>query len=61
LHEANVNARNKAREDSQAGKKSALDPSLHFAYVTKYAGSLQKAGARLVSVSPIGEVQVLNR
>jgi hypothetical protein len=64
LHEANVNARNMARQNYDKDKvsgKEVLDPSLHFAYVTKTAGSLQKSGGRLVSVSPIGEVQFLNR
>ncbi len=66
LHEANVNARDIARnnynKDLKAGKDaSGLDPSLHFAYTFKMASSLQKVGGRLVSVSPIGEVQVVNR
>jgi CRISPR-associated endonuclease Csn1 len=64
LHEANVNARDIARnnynKDLKAGKDvSGLDPSLHIAYVFKTASSLQKAGARVVSVSPIGDVQYL--
>ena len=42
-HEANVDTRNRKKEDS-------------FAYTTKYAGSLQKTQARRVTISPIGEV-----
>jgi hypothetical protein len=64
LHEANVNARNEARKNydkDKASGKAVIDPSLHFAYISKTAGTLQKAGTRLVSVSPIGEVQFLNR
>lgn len=43
IHEANVDARNRDKEDS-------------FKYVTKTAGSLQKAKGRQVTISPIGEV-----
>lgn len=43
-HEANVDARNR-------------DKAEPFAYVSKMAGSLQKAGARKVSISPIGELR----
>lgn len=44
IHEANVDARNRNKEDS-------------FAYVSKMAGSLQKAKARRVTISPIGELR----
>lgn len=44
IHEANVDARN----------RDADDP---FAYVSKRAGSLQKANGRRVSISPIGELR----
>ena len=43
IHEANVDARNKDSNDS-------------FAYTTKLAGPLQKASARQVSISPIGDL-----
>ncbi|MFG6447509.1 type II CRISPR RNA-guided endonuclease Cas9 [Roseateles sp. BYS180W] len=43
LHEANVDARNRNKSDS-------------FAYISKMAGSLQKAMGRKVTVSPIGEI-----
>jgi CRISPR-associated endonuclease Csn1 len=46
-NEANVDARNRSKEDS-------------FAYVSKTAGSLQKANTRHVSISPIGELRVHN-
>ena len=64
LNEANVDARNRARvkyaSDLKAGKEvSGLEPSLHFAYVFKMASSLQKSAGRVVSVSPIGDVQYL--
>jgi CRISPR-associated endonuclease Csn1 len=42
-NEANVDARNRSKEET-------------FAYVSKYAGSLQKANARRVTISPIGEL-----
>jgi CRISPR-associated endonuclease Csn1 len=42
--EANVDSRNRDKADS-------------FAYVSKYAGSLQKAKARRVTISPIGELR----
>lgn len=42
--EANVDARNRSKEDA-------------FAYVSKMAGSLQKANACRVSISPIGELR----
>jgi CRISPR-associated endonuclease Csn1 len=42
--EANVDARNRSKEDA-------------FAYVSKMAGSLQKANASRVSISPIGELR----
>lgn len=42
--EANVDARNRSKEET-------------FAYVSKMAGSLQKATARRVTISPIGEVR----
>ncbi len=44
VSEANVDARNRSKEDS-------------FAYISKMAGSLQKARARQVSISPIGELR----
>jgi CRISPR-associated endonuclease Csn1 len=44
LHEANVDARNRDKLDA-------------FAYTSKYAGSLQKAKARRVTLSPIGELR----
>lgn len=44
VSEANVDARNRSMEDS-------------FAYISKMAGSLQKARARQVSISPIGELR----
>jgi len=43
LHEANVDARNR-------------DKASTFSYLSKYAGSLQKAKARRVTISPIGEL-----
>ena len=43
LNEANVDSRNR-------------DKSEVFAYLSKYAGSMQKAKARRVTISPIGEV-----
>ena len=43
-NEANVDARNRSKEDT-------------FAYVSKYAGSLQKANARRVTISPISELR----
>lgn len=42
--EANVDARNRSKEDT-------------FSYVSKMAGSLQKANASRVSISPIGELR----
>ena len=42
-HEANVDARNSNKQDA-------------FAYISKYAGSLQKARGRRVTISPIGEL-----
>ena len=42
-NEANVDARNRAKDDA-------------FGYTSKYAGSLQKARARTITVSPIGEL-----
>lgn len=44
LNDANVDARNSDKNDS-------------FAYLSKYAGSLQKAKARRVTISPIGELK----
>ena len=44
VHEANVDARNSDKTDA-------------FAYTSKYAGSFQKAKARPVTVSPIGELR----
>jgi len=43
VHEANVDARNSDKTDP-------------FAYTSKYAGSLQKARGRHVTISPIGEL-----
>lgn len=43
IQEANVDARNRDKGDP-------------FAYISKYAGSLQKAKARRVTISPIGEL-----
>ena len=43
INEANVDSRNSDKNDS-------------FAYLSKYAGSLQKAKARRVTISPIGEL-----
>ena len=43
-NEANVDARNRSNEDA-------------FSYVSKMAGSLQKANGRRVTVSPIGELK----
>jgi CRISPR-associated endonuclease Csn1 len=43
-NEANVDARNRSAEDP-------------FAYVSKMAGSLQKANGRRVAISPIGELK----
>lgn len=42
--EANVDARNRSKEDK-------------FNYVSKYAGSLQKAKGRHIAISPIGELR----
>jgi CRISPR-associated endonuclease Csn1 len=44
LHEANTDARNRSKEDE-------------FSYISKYSGSLQKAKARHVTISPIGELR----
>ncbi|HEY0200195.1 MAG TPA: type II CRISPR RNA-guided endonuclease Cas9 [Burkholderiaceae bacterium] len=44
IHEANVDARNSDKQDV-------------FAYTSKYAGSLQKAKARRVTISPVGEIR----
>ena len=44
VHEANVDARNR-------------DKANPFSYTSKYAGSLQKAKARRVTISPIGELR----
>jgi hypothetical protein len=44
IHEANVDARNTDKQDT-------------FAYTSKYAGSLQKANARCITISPIGELR----
>lgn len=44
VHEANVDARNKDKQDA-------------FGYTSKVAGSLQKAQARHVTISPIGELR----
>lgn len=44
VSEANVDARNRSKEDS-------------FAYISKMAGSLQRARARQISISPIGELR----
>ena len=46
VHEANVDARNSDKGDA-------------FSYTSKYAGSLQKAKARRVTISPIGELRDL--
>lgn len=43
IQEANVDKRNRDKSDP-------------FAYITKYAGSLQKTKARRVTISPIGEL-----
>jgi CRISPR-associated endonuclease Csn1 len=43
-NEANVDARNRSKEDV-------------FSYISKMAGSLQKANGRRVSISPIGELK----
>jgi CRISPR-associated protein, csn1 family len=43
VHEANVDKRNSDKTDP-------------FAYVSKYAGSFQKAKARRITISPIGEL-----
>lgn len=43
INEANVDARNRDKQDV-------------FAYTSKYAGSMQKAKARQVTISPIGEL-----
>ena len=45
-NEANVDARNRDKQDP-------------FAYTSKYAGSMQKAKARQVTISPIGELRDL--
>lgn len=44
VHEANVDARNRDKQDA-------------FAYTSKYAGSMQKAKARQVTISPMGELR----
>lgn len=44
INEANVDARNRAKEDE-------------FAYLSKMAGSMQSAKARRITVSPIGELR----
>lgn len=44
VHEANVDARNNDTSDA-------------FSYASKYAGSLQKARGRRVTISPIGELR----
>lgn len=44
VHEANVDARNSDKQDA-------------FAYTSKYAGSMQKAKARQVTISPMGELR----
>ena len=44
VHEANVDARNSDKQDA-------------FAYTSKYAGSMQKAKARQVTISPAGELR----
>ena len=46
VHEANVDARNSDKQDA-------------FAYTSKYAGSMQKAKARQVTISPAGELRDL--
>jgi CRISPR-associated endonuclease Csn1 len=43
-NEANVDARNRSKEDA-------------FSYISKMAGSLQKARGRRVTISPIGELK----
>jgi len=43
VHEANVDARNRSKEDA-------------FAYISKMAGSLQKAQGRRITITPIGEL-----
>ena len=43
-NEANVDARNRDKSDS-------------FAYVSKMAGSLQKAQGRMAIISPIGQLR----
>lgn len=43
VHEANVDARNSDKQDA-------------FGYTSKYAGSMQKAEARQVTISPVGEL-----
>ncbi|PUE30762.1 type II CRISPR RNA-guided endonuclease Cas9 [Limnohabitans sp. Jir61] len=45
-NEANVDARNRSKEDA-------------FSYISKMAGSLQKAHGRRVTISPIGELKDL--
>lgn len=44
VHEANVDARNRDKQDA-------------FAYTSKYAGSMQKAKARQVTISAMGELR----
>ncbi|MBS0349070.1 MAG: type II CRISPR RNA-guided endonuclease Cas9 [Proteobacteria bacterium] len=44
IHEANVDARNRDKADA-------------FAYVSKMAGSLKTSKARLITISPIGELR----
>ena len=44
VNEANVDARNSDKQDA-------------FAYTSKYAGSMQKAKARQVTISPIGDLR----
>jgi len=46
-NEANVDARNRSKEES-------------FVYLSKMAGSLQKANARHATISPIGEIRTPN-
>jgi len=43
IHEANVDARNRDKQDS-------------FCYVSRYAGSLQRDKARPITISPTGEI-----
>jgi CRISPR-associated endonuclease Csn1 len=43
IHEANVDARNRDKNDP-------------FKYVSKMAGSLKKANARRVTISPVGKL-----